>query len=239
MPGRPSGSTTEEEDENPTPNAAPAEASEDTAEDVATRGEEDKDKDGPLPVEAKDKRKASRPATGAKAAWKQAAANETMPSEKEMLELRVAAKDINRDATVEKLTPRRRARMLSPWSCSWGTLGAFFTALMLMLTVFRSFTTMQLDPKGAAMSWMASAFVRFPDFDTEHTRFATKYSLHLYREMGIDEDPRVRTLPVCGGQYKLANNNIGQRRTRTVHSRERRELQAGPVASRRSRSLLE
>jgi hypothetical protein len=41
------------------------------------------------------------------------------------------------------------------------------------------------------MSFMASSFVRFTDFDTEHTRFATKYSLHMYRELGVDEDPRV------------------------------------------------
>jgi glycosylphosphatidylinositol deacylase len=193
MRRRPSGSTTEEEDENPIPNAPPATANEDTAEGVDTRSEQGKD--APLPTESKDKRRSSRPAAGAKAAWKQAAMKETMPTEKEMLELRVAAKDINRDAAVDKLTPRKRSRMLSPWSCSWETLGAFFTASLLMLAIFHSFTTKQLDPKGAAMSWMASAFVRFPDFDTEHTRFATKYSLHLYREIGIDdEDPRVRRL---------------------------------------------
>jgi glycosylphosphatidylinositol deacylase len=190
MRRRPSGSTTEEEDENPTPNAAPTPAIAHPAEGVAVRT--DKETDISLPLEPKDKRRSSRPAAGAKAAWKQTATKKTMPSEKEMLELRVAAKDINRDAAVDKLTPRRRSRMLSPWSWSWGTLGTGFMALTLMLCIFRSFTTMQLDPKGAAMSWMASAFVRFPDFDTEHTRFATKYSLHLYREMGIDdEDPRV------------------------------------------------
>jgi GPI inositol-deacylase len=42
------------------------------------------------------------------------------------------------------------------------------------------------------MSYMASSFVRFDNFDTEHTRFASKYTLHLYRELGVDEDPRVR-----------------------------------------------
>jgi glycosylphosphatidylinositol deacylase len=197
----PSGSPTEEEDENPIPNAPPAPANEDTAEGVDTRNEQEKD--APTPSEPKDRRRSSRPAAGAKAAWKQTASKETMPSEKEMLELRVAAKDINRDAVVDKLTPQKRSRMLNPWSCSWTSLGAFFTASLLMLAIFRSFTTMQLDPKGAAMSWMASAFVRFPDFDTEHTRFATKYSLHLYREMGIDdEDPRVRRLQLGMERYQ-------------------------------------
>lgn len=45
------------------------------------------------------------------------------------------------------------------------------------------------------MSYMRPAFAKFPDFDTEHTRFASKYSLYLYREGGIDEDTRVRPLP--------------------------------------------
>jgi glycosylphosphatidylinositol deacylase len=57
------------------------------------------------------------------------------------------------------------------------------------------------------MSYMASSFVQFPDFDTEHTRFATKYSLHMYRELGVDEDPRVKGVPVLfipgnAGSYK-------------------------------------
>ena len=37
-------------------------------------------------------------------------------------------------------------------------------------------------------------YFEFADFDTEHTRFATKYSLHLIREEGFDEDPKVRCL---------------------------------------------
>ena len=41
------------------------------------------------------------------------------------------------------------------------------------------------------MSYMRTSFLRFSDFDTEHTRFATKYSLYLYREGEIDEDTRV------------------------------------------------
>ncbi len=41
------------------------------------------------------------------------------------------------------------------------------------------------------MSMMRPAFAKFSDFDTEHTRFASKYSLYLYREGGIDEDTMV------------------------------------------------
>lgn len=41
------------------------------------------------------------------------------------------------------------------------------------------------------MSYMRPYFAKYDDFDTEHTRFATKYSLYLYREGGVDEDIRV------------------------------------------------
>ena len=57
------------------------------------------------------------------------------------------------------------------------------------------------------MSYMRPAFTRFSDFDTEHTRFASKYSLYLYREGGVDEDTRVKGVPVLfipgnAGSYK-------------------------------------
>lgn len=44
--------------------------------------------------------------------------------------------------------------------------------------------------------------MHFANFDTEHTRFATKYSLYLYREQGIDEDNKVSAFIVV-----LANLN--------------------------------
>ena len=57
------------------------------------------------------------------------------------------------------------------------------------------------------MSYMRPAFTRFSDFDTEHTRFASKYSLYLYREGGVDEDTRVKGVPILfipgnAGSYK-------------------------------------
>ena len=44
------------------------------------------------------------------------------------------------------------------------------------------------------MYYSRSIFTQFADFDTEHTRFASKYSLYLYREGGFDEDPEVMQL---------------------------------------------
>lgn len=88
-------------------------------------------------------------------------------------------------------TQRRRARLRSPWSCSMLTFLTTISAGILAIIIAQSFMTRQVDPKGAAMSYMRPAFAKFPDFDTEHTRFASKYSLYLYREGGIDEDTRV------------------------------------------------
>lgn len=86
---------------------------------------------------------------------------------------------------------KHRARLRSPWACSPVTLSCSAMALLLLFVIVQSFLSRQLDPKGCAMSYMRAAFAKFTDFDTEHTRFASKYSLYLYREGGIDEDTRV------------------------------------------------
>lgn len=92
----------------------------------------------------------------------------------------------------------RRRRPRSAWYCSPITIATTLFAVFLASAIFRSFTTRQLDPDGCSMSYMRAGFAKFVDFDTEHTRFASKYSLYLYREGGIDEDTRVSTnsLPI-------------------------------------------
>ncbi|KXT14208.1 hypothetical protein AC579_7553 [Pseudocercospora musae] len=101
----------------------------------------------------------------------------------------------------------RLARLRSPWRCSLLTLATSISAIVILLTVIHSFLNRQQDPKGCAMSYMRPRFDPFPDFDTEHTRFASKYSLYLYREGGIDNDSKVRGIPVLfipgnAGSYK-------------------------------------
>lgn len=101
----------------------------------------------------------------------------------------------------------QRARLRNPWSCSTLTFTTSICAIVLLTTILHSFFTRQQDPKGCAMSYMRPAFARYSDFDTEHTRFATKYSLYLYREGGVDEDTRVKGIPVLfipgnAGSYK-------------------------------------
>jgi hypothetical protein len=99
---------------------------------------------------------------------------------------------------------RQRARLRSPWNCSRVTMLCTALSLLLLATIAQSFLGRQLDPKGCNMSYMLSAFAKYTDFDTEHTRFATKYSLYLYREAGIDQDTRVRTKTLPQTQARLS-----------------------------------
>ncbi|KAF1811670.1 GPI inositol-deacylase-like protein [Eremomyces bilateralis CBS 781.70] len=107
--------------------------------------------------------------------------------------------------------PRTRARLRNPWAVSLVALLTLLSAIALLFAIVQSFLTKQLDPKGCSMSYMRPSFVHFSDFDTEHTRFATKYNLFLYREGEIDEDPRVKGVPVIfipgnAGSYKQARS---------------------------------
>lgn len=201
MRRRPSASTTDEEDDcldscsdaptvTPEP---PSRSKSETKTKTKTKklaDELDDPKSANKYLHPKPKRKNSRPADASRAAWKQSQRSPAV-DEKEMLELRLSARHLNPEQPTDLKTMARRSRLRDPWAFSWLTLGTLVAAVVLLLCVVQSFTTRQLDPKGGSMSFMASSFVRFTDFDTEHTRFATKYSLHMYRELGVDEDPRV------------------------------------------------
>jgi GPI inositol-deacylase len=89
-------------------------------------------------------------------------------------------------------TMARRPRQRSPWAITILTLCVSLTGIGLLGTILNSLVTRQLDPKGCRMSYMRPSYVRLNDFDTEHTRFASKYSLYLYREQSIDDDTKVR-----------------------------------------------
>jgi hypothetical protein len=64
--------------------------------------------------------------------------------------------------------------------------------IVLLAAILKSLMSYQIEPKGCRMSYMRPSYIHFSDFDTEHTRFATKYSLYLYREQGIDDESKVR-----------------------------------------------
>ncbi|KAI0597812.1 GPI inositol-deacylase [Biscogniauxia sp. FL1348] len=101
----------------------------------------------------------------------------------------------------------RRSRPRNPWAISLSMLFTSIAGITLLLSVLYSSSSLHCDSKGCRMSWMNPSFVPFTDFDTEHTRFASKYSLYLYREQGIDNAPKVRGIPVLfipgnAGSYK-------------------------------------
>ncbi|KAL5604430.1 hypothetical protein BROUX41_002402 [Berkeleyomyces rouxiae] len=81
--------------------------------------------------------------------------------------------------------------------------------LAILAGILYSSATHQLDAKGYRMSFMRPGYFKFDDFDTEHTRFATKYSLYLYREGLIDDQSKavlkgtpVLFIPGNAGSYK-------------------------------------
>src|SRR5438045_4637246 len=85
----------------------------------------------------------------------------------------------------------KRSRARSPWSCSLPTILTATCGLLLLAAMLHSFTNRQLDVKGCRMPYMRAGYAKLHDFDTEHTRFASKYSVYLYKELGVDEDTRV------------------------------------------------
>lgn len=122
------------------------------------------------------------------AAWESAPSTIT-DSDKDLLDAVALSEDSPLDEMADSY--RRRAQLRSPWSCSLLTLTTSALSIILLVIIVQSFLTRQLDPKGCRMSYMRAAFAKFSDFDTEHTRLASKYSLYLYREGGVDEDTRV------------------------------------------------
>ncbi|KAF3767814.1 hypothetical protein M406DRAFT_90386 [Cryphonectria parasitica EP155] len=101
----------------------------------------------------------------------------------------------------------RRPRSRSPWAIGLLTLLVSLVGLGFLATILNSSATRCLDAKGCIMSYMRPSYVKLSDFDTEHTRFGSKYSLYLYRELEVDEDVKLRGTPVLfipgnAGSYK-------------------------------------
>lgn len=86
----------------------------------------------------------------------------------------------------------RRPGSRNPWAITILTLVVSVLGIACLATVLKSAATRHIDPKGCRMSYMRPSYAKLEDFDTEHTRFASKYSLYLYREQGIDDDTKVR-----------------------------------------------
>jgi glycosylphosphatidylinositol deacylase len=143
----------------------------------------------PKSAHAKDRRK-DVDAQATSHLYTSATAAPTPRTKQERTTMNPIAKDMTPDSIVEG-HGRRRSRLQNPWSCSLYTLATTLLGFAILGLIVQSFMTRQLDTKGCEMSYMRPSFAHYSDFDTEHTRFASKYSLYLYREGGIDEDTRV------------------------------------------------
>ncbi|ROW14535.1 hypothetical protein VPNG_03112 [Cytospora leucostoma] len=101
----------------------------------------------------------------------------------------------------------RRPRSRNPWAVGFLTIVASLVGIGFLAAILSSSTTRCLDAKGCIMSYMRPAYVKLSEFDTEHTRFGSKYSLYFYREMEVDEEVKLRGTPVLfipgnAGSYK-------------------------------------
>ena len=95
-----------------------------------------------------------------------------------------------------EFTSWRLSRARGPWSCSLLTLIITAFAAITVFAITQAFLSRQLDPKGCDIPWTRPTYIEFKDFDTEHTRFATKYHLYMLRDGSYDEDTRVKGVPV-------------------------------------------
>lgn len=128
----------------------------------------------------------------------------------------------------------RKIRAQSPWT--WRPLTLITTALALLSLslILRSSLKLQVDPQGCIMSMMTPTYIKLSGFDTEHSRFATKYSLYLYREEGVDEYTRdniglrgapVLFIPGNAGSYKQVRS-LSSESSRYYHNVLRHDANA-------------
>ena len=106
-------------------------------------------------------------------------------------------------------TVKTRSTSLWPWRPV--VFLATTIALIVLGFIVHSSLNLQVDPQGCVMSRMMPTYLKLSGFDTEHSRFASKYHLYLYREETVDEythdNLRLRGAPVLfipgnAGSYK-------------------------------------
>ncbi|KAK6346902.1 GPI inositol deacylase [Orbilia brochopaga] len=103
----------------------------------------------------------------------------------------------------------RRPRLRSVWQCGLMLLTVTLGSLLALASIYHSSTAHQLDTKGCMMSYMRPSYARLDDFDTEHTRFASKYSIYLYREENVDDTSKSALLKPKGVPVLFIPGNAG------------------------------
>ncbi|RPB28941.1 PGAP1-domain-containing protein [Terfezia boudieri ATCC MYA-4762] len=104
--------------------------------------------------------------------------------------------DVTTPISKEKMEePRgyRRVKARSFWACSISTLCVTILSALTMVAIVHSFQSRQCDVKGCIKTYMSPAYAPLVNFDTEHTRFASKY-----KPRGVP----VLFIPGNAGSYK-------------------------------------
>lgn len=81
----------------------------------------------------------------------------------------------------------RRPRSRTACGFPVSTIIVTIFGLLLVFGIVQSYLTLQIDPQGCKTPSMLPTYIKLGGFDTEHTRFASKYNLYLYRERGVDD----------------------------------------------------
>jgi GPI inositol-deacylase len=104
------------------------------------------------------------------------------PSSSEITDVRGLYKSQNRD--------KSNGGLLSSASSIWAfkplTSIVTVVALLSIAIIVHSALYLQMDPQGCGMSYMSPTYIRMEGFDSEYSRFASKYGLYLYREEGVN-----------------------------------------------------
>ncbi|KAF3179124.1 GPI inositol deacylase [Orbilia oligospora] len=103
----------------------------------------------------------------------------------------------------------RRPRLRSVWHCGFLILSVTVCSLLGLASIFHSSTNLQMDQKGCRMSYMRPSYARLEDFDTEHSRFASKYSIYLYREENVDDTSKSALMKPKGVPVLFIPGNAG------------------------------
>ncbi|KAJ5063071.1 PGAP1-like protein-domain-containing protein [Bipolaris maydis] len=159
----------------------------------------------------------------------------SMAHQKPPLAMPALAKDMMPHNPTDSHTTTCRQRLRNPWAFSPYTLVTTLAAFAVMFLMAQSFLLRQQDVKGCGMSYMRPSYTRFGQFDTEHTRFATKYSLYLYREASLDQDARacvpVLFIPGNAGSYKQVRS-LAAEAAYHYHNTVQHDLDAGKAGKR-------
>ena len=156
------------------------------------------------------RRDASNPRSRNSSLWRTSSSTESRSS---AVMMPLASQRLPMEASPDGHLRFRPSRLRSPWPVSILTALTTLVASIFLFFILRSFSERQIGGDGCGIPVMSPTFLRMVGFDTEHTRFASKYNLFLYREEGVDpynqENLGVSTWPMivprgCGVSSPIA-----------------------------------